>query len=56
MLAIFALYGPRIPKGVNLGRVQAVDVAPTMLDLLGIEPASDFPGKSLVPGKGVLNP
>ncbi len=56
MLAIFAIYGPRVPKGVNLGRVQAVDVAPTMLDLLGIEPASDFPGKSLVPGKGVLNP
>ncbi len=56
MLAIFAAYGPRIPKGVNLGRVQAVDVTPTILDLLGLEPPSDLPGKSLVPGKGVLNP
>ncbi len=56
MLAIFAAYGPRISKGVNLGRVQAIDVTPTILDLLGIEPSSDLPGKSLVPGKGVLNP
>jgi predicted AlkP superfamily phosphohydrolase/phosphomutase len=56
MLAIFAAYGPRIPKGVNLGRIQAIDVAPTILDLLGIEPPADLPGKSLVPGKGILNP
>ncbi len=56
MLAIFAAYGPRIPKGVNLGRVQAIDVAPTLLDLLRIEPEAALPGKSLVPGRGVLNP
>lgn len=56
MLAIFAAYGPRIPRGVNLGRVQAIDVTPTILDLLGIEPPTDLPGKSLVPGRGVLNP
>jgi predicted AlkP superfamily phosphohydrolase/phosphomutase len=56
MLAIFAAYGPRIPKGVNLGRVQAIDVAPTILDLLGIEAEPPLPGKSLVPGKGLLNP
>jgi predicted AlkP superfamily phosphohydrolase/phosphomutase len=55
MLAIFAAYGPRIPKGVNLGRVQAIDVTPTLLDLLGIEPAPDLPGNSLVPGRGILN-
>ncbi len=56
MLAVFAAYGPRIPKGVNLGRVQAVDVAPTILDLLGVEAPAELPGKSLVPGRGVLNP
>lgn len=56
MLAIFAAYGPRIPAGVNLGRVQALDVAPTILDLLGIDPTPDLPGRSLVPGRGVLNP
>jgi predicted AlkP superfamily phosphohydrolase/phosphomutase len=56
MLAIFAAYGPRLPKGVNLGRVHAVDVTPTILDLLDIGPAVDLPGKSLVPGRGVLNP
>ncbi|MGH9390406.1 MAG: alkaline phosphatase family protein, partial [Vicinamibacteria bacterium] len=56
MLAIFGAYGPRIPKGVNLGRVQAIDVTPTILDLLGIEPTPELPGESLVPGRGVLNP
>ena len=56
MLAVFAAYGPSIPKGVNLGRVQAIDVTPTILDLLSIEPPEDLPGKSLVPGRGVLNP
>jgi predicted AlkP superfamily phosphohydrolase/phosphomutase len=56
MLAIFAAYGSRIPKGVNLGRVQALDVAPTILDLLGVEAPAHLPGKSLVPGRGVLNP
>ncbi len=56
MLAIFAAYGPRIPKGVNLGRVHAIDVTPTILDLLGIEPPPDLPGKSMIPGRGVLNP
>jgi predicted AlkP superfamily phosphohydrolase/phosphomutase len=55
MLAIFAAYGPRIPKGVNLGRVKGVDVAPTLLDLLEIDPASDLPGRSVVPGRGTLN-
>jgi predicted AlkP superfamily phosphohydrolase/phosphomutase len=55
MLAIFGAYGPRIPKGVNLGRVQAVDVTPTILDLLQLEPAPELPGRSLVPGRGVLN-
>jgi predicted AlkP superfamily phosphohydrolase/phosphomutase len=56
MLAIFGAYGPRIPKGVNLGRIQAIDVTPTILDLLGIEPDPELRGTSLVPGKGVLNP
>jgi len=57
MLAIFAAYGPRIPKGVNLGRVHGIDVTPTILDLLGIEPPPpELPGTSLVPGRGVLNP
>jgi predicted AlkP superfamily phosphohydrolase/phosphomutase len=56
MLAIFAAYGPNVPEGVNLGRVQAGDVTPTILQLLGIDPPPDLPGRSLIPGKGVLNP
>ncbi|MGH9324708.1 MAG: alkaline phosphatase family protein [Vicinamibacteria bacterium] len=55
MLAIFAAYGPRIPKGTGLGRVRALDVTPTILDLLGLEPSADLPGRSLVPGRGILN-
>jgi predicted AlkP superfamily phosphohydrolase/phosphomutase len=56
MLAIFAAYGPRVPKGIRLGRVHAIDVAPTLLDLIGLPPDPALPGKSLIPSRGVLNP
>jgi predicted AlkP superfamily phosphohydrolase/phosphomutase len=56
MLAIFAAYGPRVPKGIRLGRVHAIDVAPTLLDLLGLPSDSTLPGKSLIPSRGLLNP
>lgn len=55
MLAIFGLFGPRIPKGFELGRVRGIDVTPTILDLLGIDPGPELPGKSLVPAIGILN-
>lgn len=54
MLAIFAAWGPRIPPGTHLGKVRAVDVAPTVLDLLDIEAPPDLPGRSLLPERGFL--
>jgi predicted AlkP superfamily phosphohydrolase/phosphomutase len=55
MLAIFAVWGPRIPSGFELGRVRGIDVTPTILELLGVEPMPDLPGRSLVPAVGILN-
>jgi predicted AlkP superfamily phosphohydrolase/phosphomutase len=55
MLAIFGAWGPRIPAGFELGRVRAVDVTPTILDLLDVAPPPSLPGKSLVPARGILN-
>jgi predicted AlkP superfamily phosphohydrolase/phosphomutase len=55
MLAIFALWGPSVPHGVRLGRVRAIDVTPTILELLSIPARPDLPGRSLVPGRGILN-
>jgi predicted AlkP superfamily phosphohydrolase/phosphomutase len=55
MLAIFGLWGPSVPQGTRLGRVRAIDVTPTLLDLLELPARSDLPGRSLVPRAGVLN-
>ncbi len=55
MLAIFAAWGPRFRPGANAGRVHAIDVTPTILDLLGIPAPSDLPGHSLVLRSGILN-
>jgi predicted AlkP superfamily phosphohydrolase/phosphomutase len=55
MLAIFAAWGPRFLPGGNVGRVQAIDVTPTILDLLGITAPPGLPGRSLVTPKGILN-
>ncbi|MFH1311767.1 MAG: sulfatase [Candidatus Eisenbacteria bacterium] len=46
---IFSLPG-RLPEGVRIGRqVRLVDIAPTILDLLGLEPDPRFEGVSLKP-------
>jgi arylsulfatase A-like enzyme len=46
---IFSLPG-RLPEGVRIGRqVRLVDIAPTILDLLGLEPDPRFEGVSLEP-------
>lgn len=52
MLAMCVIWGPGIPPGTNLGKVQIVDIAPTMAALLGVAlPNPD--GKVLVqPGVG----
>ena len=56
MLAIFGAWGPRFRGGLRLPRVQAIDVVPTVLDLLGLEIPGDLPGQSLLPAKALINP
>ncbi len=55
MLAIFGAWGPRFRGGVRLPRVQAIDVVPTTLDLLGLEIPGDLPGRSLLPAKALID-
>lgn len=44
---IFAAWGPGIRAGHDLGIANVQDVAPTLLDLLGLPVADDFDGKVL---------
>ncbi len=49
----FLLAGPGVPAGVRVKQqVRTIDVLPTVLDLLGGQPASDVQGVSLVPAFG----
>jgi len=41
---IFAVAGPNIAAGVDLGERQIIDVAPTLLRMLGVSPPSDIDG------------
>ena len=46
----FLLAGPGVPAGVvSKSRVGTVDLVPTLLRLLGLEPAADLPGRNLLP-------
>ncbi|TMB55121.1 MAG: tetratricopeptide repeat protein [Chloroflexi bacterium] len=46
----FLLAGPNVPSGVTVsGRVTTVDVAPTLLRLLGLEPSPEMTGRHLGP-------
>lgn len=44
---ILAFYGADIRPGTNLGRCTNLDVAPTVLSLLGIAPSPDMSGRAL---------
>jgi predicted AlkP superfamily pyrophosphatase or phosphodiesterase len=47
MLGTLVMWGYGIKPGTNLGRVQSLDVAPTMAELLGVKlPTAD--GKALM--------
>lgn len=41
------LHGPRIAPRTRIERAKLLDVAPTILELLGVAPPSDMPGKVL---------
>ncbi len=47
MSAIFYAAGPDIPQG-KLDRVRNIDIAPTISDLLGVDPASTVQGESIL--------
>lgn len=56
MLSICAAWGPRIEPGVNWGKVRAIDITPTVLDLLELEIPEELPGRSLVRPRILLGP
>lgn len=47
---ILYLYGRGVARGARLDRPQILDVAPTVLSLLGVPPAEDMPGRVLDEG------
>ena len=51
MDGVFAVHGPEVFCGVDLGVCDIVDVAPTLLALLGVRPPADIDGRVIA---GVL--
>ena len=56
MLAVLAAWGPRIRPKSEWPRASALDVVPTALDLLGLPPAPNLPGHSLLGGAPLVRP
>jgi len=54
MSALFIAAGPNIRKGVTIAKMRNIDVAPTIMELLGVPPAPTVSGSSL--GSALLNP
>ena len=42
------LYGPQFVPGKELSGVSILDIAPTIADIMGVSPAKEWEGKSLV--------
>ncbi len=49
MLAICAAWGPKVPWGSKWSRVRAIDIVPTVLDILELVIPAHLPGRSLLP-------
>ncbi len=56
MLAIFGAWGPKIRKGSVWPKVRAIDVTPTVLDILELPIPDELPGRSLVPEAQLVRP
>jgi predicted AlkP superfamily phosphohydrolase/phosphomutase len=54
MLAICAAWGPKVPPGKKWSRVRAIDIAPTVLDMLGLAVPAELPGRSLLPENALV--
>jgi predicted AlkP superfamily phosphohydrolase/phosphomutase len=50
---LYVLTGPGVPAGTHLD-AQLLDIAPTVLDLLGLEPPSSMRGRSLLATRAVV--
>ena len=55
MHAIFYAMGRGVPGDLELGAVRVIDVAPTVSQLLGIEPPRDAEGRPIT-GIGAIEP
>lgn len=55
MLAICAGWGPEVPPGTRWSRVRAIDIAPTLLDVLGLPKPPELPGRSLIPEDTIVH-
>jgi arylsulfatase A-like enzyme len=47
MLGSFAIAGPGVAAGADLGVIQQIDIAPTLAALLGMDPLAHAVGKPL---------
>ncbi len=56
MLAICGTWGPRVSEVRRWPRVRAIDIVPTVLDLLHLESSPDLPGRSLLPRAPLIQP
>jgi arylsulfatase A-like enzyme len=54
MHAIFYAMGRGVPGDLELGEVRVIDIAPTVSQLLGIEPPRDAEGRGIA-GIGVID-
>lgn len=54
MQAIFYAWGPGIDRGTQMYKLDMIDVAPTVLHLLGLKPGKDSDGKALILGRQVF--
>ena len=55
MLAICAGWGPAVPPGTRWSRVRGIDIAPTVLDILGLPKPPELPGRSLIPEDAIVH-
>jgi arylsulfatase A-like enzyme len=49
MWAAFAVAGPGVARGADLGLIRQIDIAPTLCALLGIDPPASAVGRVLTP-------
>lgn len=56
LLAICGTWGPLVSEVQRWPRVRAIDIVPTVLDLLHLEPSRNLPGRSLFPRAPLIRP